>query len=236
MLVRSYLYLLALILGMAALPAQAAAPVHECDHLAVSRSDKDRVVDRGVSSVMDVERAISACTAALKSYPNEPRFIYQLGRAVFNKHLYREANQYFARAAQMGYVAAMEELGISYYTGEGITKNKRMAAKLFRTAAERGSATAKRRLGIMLVAGEGGAQDCSAGISLLSQAKREGAEGVELGLSWANDVCRRSAHGHKRILRSKPSQCNRSCVSQCRQQCMDLGCATGCESKCGCGW
>ena len=63
-------------------PAAGHAPVHECDRLAADPDDPDSVV-KGVEigDTVNAARAIPACEEAVRLYPQERRFSFQLARA-----------------------------------------------------------------------------------------------------------------------------------------------------------
>jgi uncharacterized protein len=62
------------------------------------------------------------------------------------------------RAAQ-GVALAQNNLGLMYYSGQGLPQNYDEAAKWYRLAAEQGNATAQSNLGSMYYSGEGVPQD-----------------------------------------------------------------------------
>jgi len=105
--------LLAANAGISAAPASAAAsaPVHECDRLAANPPDPDRVVAGVTRKDVDLPAAIAACERAVKEFPQEARFHYQLGR-VRNYHGDIEPGlEHFRRAADLGYRQAWFILG-----------------------------------------------------------------------------------------------------------------------------
>ena len=75
--------LLPVLMGFIALlgiqQAQAKAPFDECDRLTKHPFDKGGLGDGVDFSKLDADRAIKACENAVNSYPNEPRFQFQLG-------------------------------------------------------------------------------------------------------------------------------------------------------------
>ena len=62
------------------------------------------------------------------------------------------------RAAQ-GVALAQNNLGLMYYSGQGLPQDYAEAAKWYRLAAEQGNATAQSNLGSMYYSGEGVPQD-----------------------------------------------------------------------------
>ena len=63
-------------------PAAGHTPVHECDRLAADPDDPESVV-KGVEigDTINAARAIPACEEAVRLYPQERRFSFQLARA-----------------------------------------------------------------------------------------------------------------------------------------------------------
>ena len=59
----------------------AKAPKHECDRLAAHPDDPFKVITATDWDDLISDKAIIACTEAIKEYPNETRFLFQLGRA-----------------------------------------------------------------------------------------------------------------------------------------------------------
>lgn len=55
--------------------------------------------------------AIAACSQAVASYPNVPRFNYQLGRAYWKAEEFQKAFYYFQIAAEAGYVPSFKYMG-----------------------------------------------------------------------------------------------------------------------------
>ena len=91
------------------LPAK--ADIDPCDTLAANPPDPDRVTEGISRSAMDLDAAIEACRAATEREPNEPRFAYQLGRALFYTGDINAALDYFGRAVDLGYRQAEFVMG-----------------------------------------------------------------------------------------------------------------------------
>lgn len=87
-------------------PAFGAPPVHDCDRFAAHPLDELRVDVPGVEFSSLTDTAVEACLHALEDYPDEPRFLFQLGRA---KHAHGETNEalrLYELAANLGYPQA----------------------------------------------------------------------------------------------------------------------------------
>jgi hypothetical protein len=106
------------------------ALVLACDLAAASPTDKERPV--GLASVpsekLDWSIAIVACTAAAKAAPNNPRIMFQLGRAHDAAKADESARLQFSKASNLGYAAAHVSLALFYATGRGgLAKDDREA-------------------------------------------------------------------------------------------------------------
>ena len=84
----------------------------ECDRLATNPTDAKRVADgvpfdqlKGIA-----DQAIEACTRATQVYPDEKRYLYQLGRATYFKDKKR-ASEIFSTLVTARYAAAFDNLG-----------------------------------------------------------------------------------------------------------------------------
>lgn len=111
----------------AQVPAQAttaansrpAVQTHRCDQLAADPDDPTRVTAGVADEAIKSAQAIAACTEALKTHANEPRFAFQLGRALLAGGKETAAVQSFAAAAQAGHAGAMVYFGMAMAEGAG---------------------------------------------------------------------------------------------------------------------
>jgi TPR repeat protein/ABC-type uncharacterized transport system substrate-binding protein len=145
--------------GLAQNQDTAASLVLACDLAAASPSDTQRPVGTaGVpNSKFDPQVAIAACGAAAAVAPNDPRIMFQLGRAYFATKAYESARVQFSRASDLGYAAAQANLGVFYSAGlGGLAKDDREALRLFRLAAERGDPFGNNNVGFFYEIGRGG--------------------------------------------------------------------------------
>jgi TPR repeat protein len=136
-----------------------AALVFACDRTAASPTDNDRPRDlAGVSSErLDSQIAIAVCEAAVAAAPNNPRIMFQLGRAYAAAKIYESARVYFSRASDLGYAAARANLGAFYAMGRGgLERDDDEALRLSRLAAEQGDAFGYNNLGFLYEMGRGG--------------------------------------------------------------------------------
>ena len=138
-----------------AAPQQASAPVQLCDRIAGHPEDELRKAKGVHLELMAAERGRNACRKAIKAYPDEPRFIYQMGRSHAASGNYGEAKDWIKRAADLGYPMAVTHMGELYFEGNGYPKNPRLAARWFLKATKLGNARAHLLFGDMLELGEG---------------------------------------------------------------------------------
>ena len=136
-------------------PQQASAPVQLCDRIAGHPEDELRKAKGVHLELMAAERGRNACRKAIKAYPDEPRFIYQMGRSHAASGNYGEAKDWIKRAADLGYPMAVTHMGELYFEGNGYPKNPRLAARWFLKATKLGNARAHLLFGDMLELGEG---------------------------------------------------------------------------------
>lgn len=99
--------------GLTRLPGYAAADDGaECDRLAANPNDVDRSPNTGApyqTLVANAANAIAACERARAANPQQPRFAYQLGRALQESDP-EKARQLHQAAANAGYRAAFDNL------------------------------------------------------------------------------------------------------------------------------
>lgn len=115
-------------------PAAPRTPVHECDRLVAPPT-----MLAGVPGVpfprIDLAAGRTACEAAVREHPEEPRFVGLLARVELAANRDQEA----ARLAQ-----------------DAAARGDAQALRLYRLAAEQGDADAQNNLGVMVENGMGG--------------------------------------------------------------------------------
>ncbi len=116
------------------------ADIHACDWLANHPFDPWRVTAGIAQEDVDTEAAIPACIAAAGERPEEPRFQYQAGRALFYAGRTQEALPYLQRAAhEMDYPQAQFVLGfLKEQALQGVEEDLCEAGLLWRRAALQG--------------------------------------------------------------------------------------------------
>jgi hypothetical protein len=118
-----------------------------CDRMAGSPLDPRKHAPGVPFGGIDAENAVTACLAAIKAAPDEPRFPYQLGRALDRADKPEAAAARFRAAAERGYSCAENNLGFAYEKGRGVAKNDAEALRLYRRAAQDGCAPAFSNIG-----------------------------------------------------------------------------------------
>jgi hypothetical protein len=113
-------------------------PVHQCDTVAGSASDPERVT-RGVTmGELNGAAGVIACRAALARYPNTPRFEFQLARSLQKNGENDEAAALYRSLVERGYFAALTNYGWMLNSGLGVTKDQKAAVRLYLLSAHQG--------------------------------------------------------------------------------------------------
>src|SRR5205807_2203434 len=146
-----------LLAGPAIADPSPAAAITECDRLAADPNDPNREGPGVALDKIDAPSAIARCGQALAQHPNNPRVMFNLGRANERAGRLNEAARLFKLAADQGYAPAQLDLGTSYAGGSrGLAKDEREAVRLFRLAVDQGLAAAQFTLGVFYSEGRGG--------------------------------------------------------------------------------
>jgi len=101
---------------------------------------------------------------------------------------YKKAARLYQRAADLGDVDAMYNIGVAYWNGVGVKLDKKKAVKYYRMAADRGIAKAQFNLGICYGNGDGVAQDYAEAMRYYRLAADQGYSLAEfnLGIMYEN--------------------------------------------------
>ncbi|MGH6923362.1 MAG: caspase family protein, partial [Propylenella sp.] len=143
-------------------PPPAATAVTACDRMAAHPNNRDNAA--GVTPVnFDSLKAVSsaaiaACREAVAGQPGVARFTFQLGRALHAGGQYAEALTQYEKAAAADYPVAMNNLGIVYQDGLGVTRDYGEARRWFEKAAEHDYPEAMTNVGLLHEYGNGVAQ------------------------------------------------------------------------------
>jgi TPR repeat protein len=120
-----------------------------CDRLAADPYDAAKIAS--VSGIdlhkMNISVALTACQKAIREFPDEMRFRYQLGRAHHARSIYLQALENYRVAADKGYAAAMSGVGLLYEMGRGgVPQDYNEAGAWFEKADKAGDLTAMHNL------------------------------------------------------------------------------------------
>ncbi|WP_085372504.1 SEL1-like repeat protein [Magnetospirillum sp. ME-1] len=162
--------------------AVAAEPIHECDRLAGHPHDPKRITDGVELKNINAEAAVSACEGALKSQPNNPRFMYEYGRSLEVAKRFGESLMQYRKASDLGYSQANFNIGLMHYAGVGVAKDEAEAVKWFRKAADQGNAIGQSNLGLMYANGKGVAKDEAEAVKWYRKAADQGDAGAQKNL------------------------------------------------------
>jgi hypothetical protein len=113
-------------------------PIHPCDLVAGSASDPERVTDGKSFGELNGKEGVTACRAALTTYPNTPRFEFQLARSLHKAEQYGEAAALYRSLVQRGYFAALTNYGWMLHNGHGVPKDQKESVRLYLLAAQQG--------------------------------------------------------------------------------------------------
>lgn len=131
---------------LAPLVAAQTAPAHLCDTLAANPLDEARKAPGVETQYIKGEPARAACQDAIKQYPDELRFQFQLGRAMRALNLNEDALFWYRKAAERGYAGAQNSLGVMFMQGLGVKADCAEAVRWYALAAAQGYDPAKRNL------------------------------------------------------------------------------------------
>ncbi|MCA3370936.1 MAG: SEL1-like repeat protein [Roseomonas sp.] len=178
-------------------PAQPAPPtvasgstrpgITDCDRLAQPlRSDLGRsaLLDGIAQTAIDVQRARTACEAAIAAHPQEPRFQAWLGRVFSATGLHADAVAFYRRAAELGHAWAQNSMGVVLANGRGLSRDDTRAAQWYLLAADQGYAEAQNNLGVMIQNGRGVTRDDARAVQWYERAADQGDAWGQNNLGW----------------------------------------------------
>lgn len=202
---RAWLGAAALALGVAPLPAQAQwRSALECERLASSPFDPDRPQDiAGVAAdAIVLPEAVTACASASSEAPQNPRYHFNLARALSAAKRYQEAHDHYLLVTGPLQGLASNNLGNLFEDGKiGGKPDLGRAFAHYEVAAAQGGAVGAYNLARFLRAGLHGHVDKSRALVLLEEAVRRGfapamaeaAEMLEMGEGLASPSIERAA-------------------------------------------
>lgn len=113
-------------------------PVHQCDIVAGSASDPERVTPGVTMGELNGAEGVIACRSALARFPGTPRFEFQLARSLQKTGAHQEAAALYRSLVERGYFAALTNYGWMLNNGLGVAKDQREAVRLYLLAAHQG--------------------------------------------------------------------------------------------------
>ena len=96
---------------------------------------------------------------------------------------HKKAARLYQRAADLGDVDAMYNLGCAYERGHGVKLDNKKAVKYYRMAADQGDTNAEYNLGVMYRNGDGVAQNIAEAARWLERAAAKGHENAKSALA-----------------------------------------------------
>lgn len=147
--------------------------VDPCDSAAGEPLDLQGVVPGLLPNEIGAD-AMKLCEAAVKAYPDVPRFRYELGRALLGAGKVDQARKAIQQAADRGHVRAVFELGYLYATGTGVAVDRKQANSFYAAAADKGDPYGMTSWGRALFNGYGVEPDTDKGLDLLLKAAAMG--------------------------------------------------------------
>jgi hypothetical protein len=143
-----------------------------CDRLAASPEDTSRT--RGISGVrledINTDKAVPACSDAVRQYPGVDRFHYQLARSLYAARNYPAAVDAYKRAYDLGNTRALYALGQMYDEGIGVDKDPARARFYYEMAVQAKFAPAMVNLAAQYERGDNAAVDFDKALNLYRQA------------------------------------------------------------------
>lgn len=147
---------------------------HDCDLLAGARFDTQGVVIGNYPNEIVPALAVPACEAAVAEFPGEPRFKFQLARALTAANRHEEALDLNIQAAEAGHITALYALGAAYEFGLGVERDIDAAVGFYREGAEKGDLYAANSMGRVFQIGMAGEPDMEAALNWFLKAAQGG--------------------------------------------------------------
>ena len=97
---------------------------------------------------------------------------------------YDKAMKYYRISAERGNADAMNDIGLMFHNGQGVTKDYAEAAKWYRKAADQGNAWGQKNLGYMYRYGKGVEKDYAEAVKWYRKAAEQGHAGGQLNLGY----------------------------------------------------
>jgi TPR repeat protein len=174
-------------------------PTTACDTFAASDQDTNQAAAGVPLDKVDPALAIPACLDALSRYPQNMRFVFQLGRSYQKAEDYAQAAEFYRKAAESGNPLAQNNLAALLKRGQGFPKDEVEAVQWFRKAAEQGLAVAQSNLASMYASGQGVAKDDKQAVNWYRKAAEQGNALAQVNLarmSWQGRALKRTTPRH----------------------------------------
>ena len=161
-----------------------------CDSAAAAPLDLQGVTAGKLPNEIDPSVAVSACTEAIKTYPEVARFVYQLGRAQLANRETKTAFATIKKAMDAGHVRAIYELSSLYEFGASVPRDAAKASQIAKDGATKGDPFALLSYGKSLYYGRGAKADQQEGLRLILKAADLGHTYAmnELGYIFLNGI------------------------------------------------
>jgi TPR repeat protein/V8-like Glu-specific endopeptidase len=163
--------------------------VQDCDRLAghVEHPDKAAGLMSAKGTPMSDIRpaaAIPACRKAVAAFPDHPRLLMALGRALDADQQFESAASVYRDAANLGDPIAQFNLGSLSANGEGVRKSPTAAADWFRKSAEQGFVHAQTNLGFRYRDGDGVTKSDTTAVIWFRKAAEQGHASAQNALGF----------------------------------------------------
>ncbi len=164
--------------------------VRRCDSLAGADTHPDReaglMQSEGIAfaDITDAQKAVDACAAAIRAFPDHPRLLAHLGRAFHKAGSHETAAAAYRKAAELDDPVAQMNLGALHFDGQVPLQSDAEAVSWYEKAAEQGYAPAQANLGYRYLTGKGvPASDTEAAV-WHEKAAAQGHAGAQHSLGW----------------------------------------------------
>ncbi len=155
--------------------------IETCDMVAGYPHDPQRVGRGARLELMRPRLAISACTSAVRRYPDNVRFKAVLGRAYRSAQDFTNSKKWNQMAIEADYSAALAAEGKMLLLGQGSDPDPDTSFEYFKRAADLGDTWGLNALGEAYLFGNGVERDPERGIALIMAS-------AESGNDWAHTL------------------------------------------------
>jgi TPR repeat protein len=161
--------------------AKTDAPITDCDKLAALNLPIGSGTLSVPSADLNADLAVPACRKAAEQYP-DPRFRFQLGRALEKAGNMQLAIDQYQMAANDWFPFAIYAIGRLYANGKGLPKDPEKALLWYNKAAEHGQPDAQFELGRAYRRGDGFPKDAVRAVAWFQRGAQQGHAGAQYAL------------------------------------------------------